>query len=326
MDPLTDGFAELTLETRDLAALERFYVDGFGLRGARPRGRPRLARRRAARPARPVDAGGEGVRRPRRPPRALRVLRGARAGSTRWPSASCARRDGARPEEHDGGDRSLYVEDPEGNVVEVWDFFGRGRAGRGARGRLRYGSAACRRASAWRSRSRGGRCRCPTSTRSSIRATGFTKGHVIDYYTRIAPVLLPHLRGRHLTLKRYPNGVEGDFFYEKQCPAHRPDWVRTAGVWSRHNGREIDYCMVDDLADDRLAREPRRPRDAHAARLRATRRRRRRSSRSTSTPGRRRRSSSARRSPAACATRSTTSAWSRSRRRRARRACRSTCR
>jgi bifunctional non-homologous end joining protein LigD len=78
--------------------------------------------------------------------------------------------------------------------------------------------------------------------------TGFTKGHVIDYYTRIAPVLLPHLRGRHLTLKRYPNGVEGQFFYEKQCPAHRPDWVRTAGVWSRHNGREIDYCMVDDLA------------------------------------------------------------------------------
>jgi bifunctional non-homologous end joining protein LigD len=78
--------------------------------------------------------------------------------------------------------------------------------------------------------------------------TGFTKGHVIDYYMRIAPVLLPHLRGRHLTLKRYPNGVEGDFFYEKQCPSHRPDWVRTAGVWSRHNGREIDYCMVDELA------------------------------------------------------------------------------
>jgi bifunctional non-homologous end joining protein LigD len=78
--------------------------------------------------------------------------------------------------------------------------------------------------------------------------TGFTKGHVIDYYTRIAPVLLPHLRGRHLTLKRYPNGVEGAYFYEKQCPSHRPDWVRTAGVWSRHNGREIDYCMVDDLA------------------------------------------------------------------------------
>jgi bifunctional non-homologous end joining protein LigD len=78
--------------------------------------------------------------------------------------------------------------------------------------------------------------------------TGFTKGQVIEYYTRIAPALLPHLRDRHLTLKRYPNGVEGDYFYEKQCPRHRPDWVRTAGVWSRHNGREIDYCMADDLA------------------------------------------------------------------------------
>src|SRR4051794_30044212 len=50
--------------------------------------------------------------------------------------------------------------------------------------------------------------------------TGFTKGHVIEYYTRIAPVLLPHLEGRPLTLKRYPNGVEGGHFYEKRCPQH----------------------------------------------------------------------------------------------------------
>jgi bifunctional non-homologous end joining protein LigD len=78
--------------------------------------------------------------------------------------------------------------------------------------------------------------------------TGFTKGHVIEYYTRIAPVLLPHLRGRHLTLKRYPNGVRGQFFYEKQCPSHRPDWVHTAAVWSRHNGRNITYCVVEELA------------------------------------------------------------------------------
>jgi bifunctional non-homologous end joining protein LigD len=77
---------------------------------------------------------------------------------------------------------------------------------------------------------------------------GFTKGAVIEYYTRIAPVLLPYLRDRHLTLKRYPNGVRGEYFYEKQCPGHRPDWVRTAGVWSRHNGREIDYCVADDLS------------------------------------------------------------------------------
>jgi bifunctional non-homologous end joining protein LigD len=78
--------------------------------------------------------------------------------------------------------------------------------------------------------------------------TGFTKGQVVDYYTRIAPALLPHLRGRPLTLKRYPNGVEGEFFYEKQCPRHRPDWVRTAAVPSRRNGgRTIEYCLAEDL-------------------------------------------------------------------------------
>jgi bifunctional non-homologous end joining protein LigD len=76
---------------------------------------------------------------------------------------------------------------------------------------------------------------------------GFTKGDVIDYYARISPVLLPHLRGRPLTLKRYPNGVEGKYFYEKQCPAHRPDWVRTAAVYSRRNKRNIDFCLADDL-------------------------------------------------------------------------------
>jgi bifunctional non-homologous end joining protein LigD len=77
---------------------------------------------------------------------------------------------------------------------------------------------------------------------------GFTKGQVIDYYTRVAPAVLPHLRGRPLTLKRYPNGVEGEFFYEKQCPRHRPDWVATAAVWSRHTSRTIDFCLADDLA------------------------------------------------------------------------------
>ena len=76
---------------------------------------------------------------------------------------------------------------------------------------------------------------------------GFTKGHVIDYYTRIAPVLLPHLRARPLTLKRYPNGVEGTYFYEKRCPGHRPAWVRTASVWSGRNEGDIDYCLCEDL-------------------------------------------------------------------------------
>jgi bifunctional non-homologous end joining protein LigD len=78
-------------------------------------------------------------------------------------------------------------------------------------------------------------------------AVGFTKGQVIDYYTRVAPVVLPHLRGRPLTLKRYPDGVDGQFFYEKQCPSHRPDWVRTAPIWSERNRKEIHYCLADDL-------------------------------------------------------------------------------
>ena len=76
---------------------------------------------------------------------------------------------------------------------------------------------------------------------------GFTKGQVIDYYARISPALLPHLAGRPLTMKRYPDGVEGQFFYEKQCPSHRPDWVQTAAIWSRHNKANIDFCLVNDL-------------------------------------------------------------------------------
>jgi len=59
---------------------------------------------------------------------------------------------------------------------------------------------------------------------------GFTKGQVIDYYIHIAPVLLPHLEGRPLTLKRYPNGVDGMYFYEKNCPKYRPPWMKTARV------------------------------------------------------------------------------------------------
>ena len=99
-------------------------------------------------------------------------------------------------------------------------------------------------------------------------ATGFTKGQVIDYYTRIAPVLLPHLRARHLTLKRYPDGVEGPYFYEKQCPGHRPDWVRTAGVVLAPQRARDRLLPGRRPRDARLARQPRRPRDAHAARPR----------------------------------------------------------
>jgi bifunctional non-homologous end joining protein LigD len=76
---------------------------------------------------------------------------------------------------------------------------------------------------------------------------GFAKGQVIDYFIRIAPVLLPHLRDRPLTMKRYPNGVDGEFFYEKNCPSHRPKWVQTAKVWSEGNQRIMHYCLANDL-------------------------------------------------------------------------------
>jgi bifunctional non-homologous end joining protein LigD len=79
-------------------------------------------------------------------------------------------------------------------------------------------------------------------------AVGFTKAQALDYYARISPVLLPHLKGRPLTLKRYPEGVEGGHFYQKRCPAHRPSWVRTAPVWSARHRGTVDYCLIDDLA------------------------------------------------------------------------------
>ena len=76
--------------------------------------------------------------------------------------------------------------------------------------------------------------------------SGFTKGDMLDYYQQIAPVLLPHLKGRAVTLKRYPDGAEGPFFYEKQCPSHAPPWLRTTKV-AKSDGDSIDYCLLDDL-------------------------------------------------------------------------------
>lgn len=78
--------------------------------------------------------------------------------------------------------------------------------------------------------------------------TGFTKGEVIKYYIEISPVLLPHLKDRPITLKRYPDGVEGFFFYEKNCPSHRPEWIRTTKVPSHHKREAIDYCVLEKLA------------------------------------------------------------------------------
>jgi bifunctional non-homologous end joining protein LigD len=80
--------------------------------------------------------------------------------------------------------------------------------------------------------------------------TGFAKAQVLDYYTRVAPFLLPHLRDRPLTRKRYPDGVDGGSFFEKNSPSHRPDWVRTATIaspGSTRNRETIDYIVCDDL-------------------------------------------------------------------------------
>jgi bifunctional non-homologous end joining protein LigD len=79
-------------------------------------------------------------------------------------------------------------------------------------------------------------------------STGFTKGQVIDYYARIAPVLLPHLAGKPLTLKRYPNGVDAEPFFEKNATKHRPDWIETAPIWSEGNKRYVNYILANDLA------------------------------------------------------------------------------
>jgi bifunctional non-homologous end joining protein LigD len=87
-------------------------------------------------------------------------------------------------------------------------------------------------------------------------SAGFTKGHVIDYYTRVAPVMLGHLRDRPLTRIRYPNGVDEKFFFEKNCPDHRPEWVQVARIFTRGTGRwggkgsgprDIDFCLANDL-------------------------------------------------------------------------------
>jgi bifunctional non-homologous end joining protein LigD len=76
---------------------------------------------------------------------------------------------------------------------------------------------------------------------------GFTKGEMIDYYARIAPVMLAHVRDRPLTMKRFPNGVEGQSFFEKHRPAHAPDWIRSVSVPSKENGGDIEYCVLCDV-------------------------------------------------------------------------------
>ncbi len=76
-------------------------------------------------------------------------------------------------------------------------------------------------------------------------ATGFTKAQVVEYYRSVAPVLVPHLRGRALTLRRFPDGVDGESFFEKRCPSHAPDWVTTVEV-GRSSGPPYRACSVED--------------------------------------------------------------------------------
>lgn len=75
---------------------------------------------------------------------------------------------------------------------------------------------------------------------------GFTKADILDYYRRIAPFILPHLRDRAVTFKRYPEGVGNGFFFEKRCPSHRPDWVKTAKVFP-DGGEPMLFCVINDL-------------------------------------------------------------------------------
>lgn len=79
---------------------------------------------------------------------------------------------------------------------------------------------------------------------------GFSKGEVVDYYARVAPAIVPHLAGRALTLRRFPEGVDDTeaAFFEKRCPKHRPDWVKTARVEAGPRAGDIDFCVCEDRA------------------------------------------------------------------------------
>jgi bifunctional non-homologous end joining protein LigD len=94
----------------------------------------------------------------------------------------------------------------------------------------------------------GRRVRITSLDRVLFPQTGTTKGELLDYYVRIADVMLPHLRERLLHMHRYPEGVEGPRFWQKACPPHRPDWIPVALVWSRDKDAYIEYCVVNELA------------------------------------------------------------------------------
>ena len=76
---------------------------------------------------------------------------------------------------------------------------------------------------------------------------GYTKGDLVEYYRAIAPWLLPYLRDRPLVMTRYPDGIAGKSFFQKDAPGFTPDWIRTERMWSEDTQREIDYFVCDDL-------------------------------------------------------------------------------
>jgi bifunctional non-homologous end joining protein LigD len=78
---------------------------------------------------------------------------------------------------------------------------------------------------------------------------GFTKGEMVDYYAKVAPAIVPHLKGRAVTLRRFPEGVEDldAAFFEKRCPKHRPKWVKTAKVEAGPRAGVIEFCLCDSL-------------------------------------------------------------------------------
>jgi bifunctional non-homologous end joining protein LigD len=93
----------------------------------------------------------------------------------------------------------------------------------------------------------GGRAVRLTNLDKVLYPSGFTKAEVVDYYARIAPWILPHLTGRCITFRRYPDGTDTDGFFEKRCPPHRPDWVPVAlGPGDRRGG--IEYCRIEEAA------------------------------------------------------------------------------
>jgi len=105
-----------------------------------------------------------------------------------------------------------------------------------------------RAADGWLALDVGRRLRVSNPDKIFFAADGYTKGDLLQYYASVASVLLPHLEGRALSLARYPDGADGESFYEKQCPAHAPEWMARAPLHSSHRGEPIEFCTAPDLA------------------------------------------------------------------------------